>query len=126
MLKVKTRIGPSQIEGLGLFAAEAIPKGTVVWALDERFDTRIPFEHYEAAPAIIRDHLWRYAWRDEVSWINCGDDGRFINHSSTPNLGVSGSCESRAVRDIAEGEELTEDYGVFDIDFHQYKGVDWR
>ena len=35
MLKVKTYVGPSTIEGVGLFAAEFIPAGTLIFQEDE-------------------------------------------------------------------------------------------
>ena len=37
--------------------------------------------------------------------VNPRDAGRFINHSSSPNLGFEG-----ALRDISEGEEVVMDY----------------
>ena len=47
--------------------------------------------------------------------INPNDNGRFTNHSATPNVGacVDHSVDSYALRDIAEGEELTCDYAGF-------------
>mgnify|MGYP000961481414 CR=1 FL=1 len=38
MLIVKPKIGKSKIEGVGLFADQFIPKRTVVWKFDPRFD----------------------------------------------------------------------------------------
>ena len=35
---VKTKIGPSGIAGISLFADQIIPKGTVVWRYQECFD----------------------------------------------------------------------------------------
>ncbi len=31
MLRVRTYLAPSPIEGIGLFAAEPIPRGTLIW-----------------------------------------------------------------------------------------------
>jgi hypothetical protein len=44
------------------------------------------------------------------------DDGRFLNHSKAPNVGGCGDVLTVAValRDIAAGEELTEDYELYD------------
>jgi len=40
-------------------------------------------------------------------------NARFMNHPDTPNLIAADGCND-AVRDIAEVEELTCDYRVFD------------
>jgi hypothetical protein len=50
----------------------------------------------------------------------CCDDARFLNHSAAPNLETDYSSEShgidRAARDIAQGEELTVNYGKLEED----------
>ena len=38
MMRVRTRVGPSLIEGLGLFAVDPLPAGTTVWALTPGLD----------------------------------------------------------------------------------------
>lgn len=49
--------------------------------------------------------------------VNPNDNGRFTNHSSTPNVGacVDNSVDSYALRDVADGEELSCDYAGFVI-----------
>jgi uncharacterized protein len=45
------------------------------------------------------------------------DNGRFVNHSDAPSsgAGVNGRLlYSVALRDIAAGEEITEDYATYD------------
>ena len=97
---------PSQIHGRGLFALEAIPAGAVVWAYDPAVD-RIELEPDPNG----------YSWRVGDSHVVPGDDARFINHSSTPNLSTTpGLSPSVAARDIEPGEELTEDYS-YDLDW---------
>jgi hypothetical protein len=51
-------------------------------------------------------------------YVLCFDDGRFFNHSDSPNV-IDGltpdtAQSSIAVRDIFPGEELTCDYRTFD------------
>ena len=48
--------------------------------------------------------------------INPSDNGRFTNHSAKANVGacVDHSNDSYALREIADGEELTCDYSGFD------------
>ena len=64
---------------------------------------------------MLRRWFLRYAYLDESGdYVLCGDNGKFMNHSFDPNCDdQEGPC---TMRDIAEGEELTCDYRLFDRD----------
>jgi SET domain-containing protein len=113
MMLVHCRLGRSEIEGLGVFAAEAITTGSEVWRFDPRFDLLVRREDLARAPAPTRAFFARFAY-EIASHPGClaldGDDGRFMNHSDTPNLDFSRPGMAVALRDIAAGEELTSDY----------------
>jgi len=126
MLRVKTRLGPSPIEGLGVFAAEFIPKGTVVWDFHPPFDQALTEEEMALADPVERWFLDRYVYRHDRTglYVHCGDNGRFINHSDSPNLREHypvGHIQGQdiAARDIQPGEELTCDYKSFDLDYRK-------
>jgi SET domain-containing protein len=120
MLHVRAVVRPSAIEGLGLFAAEPIPAGALVAAWDERFDRAFAAEEIAALPPPEREHLERFGWRGPDGRVRAAmSNSRFINHSPAPNL-VCVDGASYAARDIAAGEELTEDYAAFDPDFAAY------
>src|SRR5688572_32498514 len=88
MLLVKTRVAQSAISGLGLFADETIPQGTVIWKFTPPIDVRLTDEEYEAFKAQYpTQNLEKYIYRSRISkqHILCGDDARFINHSPDPN-----------------------------------------
>lgn len=54
------------------------------------------------------------------SWLNPDHPIRFGNHSCAPNLWLAGATSLVARRDVAAGEELTQDYAT-------YTGVEsWR
>lgn len=59
-------------------------------------------------------------------YILCFDDARYFNHSEDANclenaeLMDEGEAGDTAARDIQEGEEMTNNYLIFDTDF-QYK-----
>jgi SET domain-containing protein len=122
MLTVQTFIQQSSIEGLGLFAAQAIPKGTVVWKFDPRFDLAFDPVGVAQMAEIQRDLIEKYAYLSSTSgnYIYSIDDSRFTNHSSLHNniemVRVDDEPETRAVanRDIAMGEEILENYRDFD------------
>lgn len=112
MLIVKTHVQPSPIAGLGLFAAEPISAGQVWWRYDARIDRTFTEEEYNQFPPQTQDWLKTYAYLQGTSWILCGDHAMFVNHSETPNSITMGDT-SVALRDIAVGEEIVENYREF-------------
>ena len=105
----------SRLQGKGVFAARPVASGERIIEYTGRL---IPNDEAEAGTddeGMRRHHTFLFGVDDEYT-IDGGDGGneaRFINHSCDPN------CESvtvgrrvyiHAVRDIAEGEELTYDY----------------
>ncbi len=80
MLLVKTRLGPSPIEGLGLFAAEFVPKNTVVWKFNPLLDHLVDPADVERLHAVERDFMARYAYLNSRTgkWVVCVDDARFM------------------------------------------------
>ncbi|RWP26782.1 SET domain-containing protein-lysine N-methyltransferase [Mesorhizobium sp.] len=122
MLLIRTYIAASAIEGVGVFAAEPVRKGASIWRLDPDFDRLFPMEKYRAAPPHLRELLDRYAYPspDRPGFMVYEvDNGRFMNHSETPNTDFSQYGGATAIRDIAAGEEITCDYGEFFEDFER-------
>ncbi|HVV14992.1 MAG TPA: SET domain-containing protein [Candidatus Paceibacterota bacterium] len=120
MLLVKTLIGPSAIEGIGLFAAEDIPKGTLVWRFVPGFDLELTLGGFETLSEAAKDQMKHYAYisKKTGNYILCSDDARFFNHAAEPNvIEVQDENEQEppnaAARDIKKGEELTFDYRNF-------------
>lgn len=122
MLLVKAEARRSPIHGLGLFAVEPIKQGTPVARWTEGHDMRMTPAEWAALPPRVQDWLYVHWWtREDGNWYGTCDDGRFTNHSKTPNmLWDDDTKTSIAARDIAVGEELTEDYGDFDAAFGEY------
>ncbi len=125
MLLVKTYLAESGIHGIGLFAAQRIRKGTVVWRLDPTLDLELTEAQIEALAPHARDQIRKYTYLDLVrgSYVLCGDDARFFNHSDEPNchdFPAADGGTTVAARDIDEGEELTSDYSSFDAEHVPY------
>ena len=118
MLRVRTYLAASPIEGIGLFAAEPIPRGALVWKLDDRFDRSYDLRDIPAEDRLLHDMLARYGYRTSAApvVVLCGDDARFMNHSPTANTDEIGEM-TIATADIAAGEEITCDYAKFDYGF---------
>jgi SET domain-containing protein len=114
MFLVKTRLGLSSIQGIGVFADEFIPKGTVVWEFHEGVDRTIDQDTLSELPEPARRDAERLSWPDPELGVRvlCSGHGPFINHSRTPCLlhAASVSAKTIAARDIQPGEELTEEY----------------
>lgn len=118
MLLVKTRLKRSSLHGLGVFAAEFIPRGAVVWKYVEGVDHRLSAEFVESLPDPARSAILHYCALWGGGYVVSADNARFLNHSETPNLRtVSAPDIDIAIREIYEGEELTEDYREFDENF---------
>lgn len=102
--------------GLGIFATRAIPRGTIVWIRDP-LDLVFTPEQVEAVQGPIREHLLKYSFIDGSGRsILCWDLSKYVNHSCEANLLSTGFEFEIAVRDIAPGEQITDDYGSFNVE----------
>lgn len=119
MLLVPTYVAASAIEGVGVFAAEFIPAGTQIWRFDETLDRLIPVAMLTDHSPTMSDFLGRYSYPSPENpgfMVVEADNGRFMNHSLTPNADFTGH-RGVALVDIAPGEEITCNYADFDPRF---------
>ena len=112
MLKVHTRLDRSTIQGLGLYAAEFIPKGTIVWEYHPDIDLVYP----AAKVRSLEDHrlrnflcIYSYYSRRVGGYILCGDHARFVNHRQ----GVE-HLHDYFTYDRPEVDEYIEEFFVFE------------
>lgn len=122
MLLVRTYLAPSAIHGIGLFAGQRVPAGTPVWRFAAPLDRIYTVAQVAALPAVARAFLKRYGYRRHTHIFLCGDDGRFVNHADLPSCVAADDGASIAARDLAIGDELTEDYRAFDDDADAHVG----
>lgn len=115
MLRVRTVVERSPIHGLGLFASQHIPKGTVVWEFDQGLDVSVTETWLASAHTVIKEWFHRVGWKQGALWFAASDHASFLNHDPNPNLITGPGTEPLvAARDIPCGEELTEDYASYD------------
>lgn len=110
--RFQLRIGPSAIDGLGVFALEAIAVRRKIGELrGESISVR---EARRRAKGRERIHIVEVSETRAVDATESKDMLRNINHSCAPNAVLriaQGRVEFYALRDIEPGEELTCDYG---------------
>jgi SET domain-containing protein len=128
MLQVKTIVKESSIPGAGkgLFADQFIPKGTFVWIWNPIIDKEISTNMLQYMTELEQSYVNKYGYREGNMIYLCSDDGKYFNHSTTPNCidyyhktwgGVTETCQ-----DVQKGEELTCDYTTFDDDANKKLG----
>jgi hypothetical protein len=102
--------------GLGVFATKWIPKGTIVWALDD-LDMILDEAYIESLDRVRKEIVYKYAYQhNDGKYVLCWDHARYVNHSFHANC-VSTAYEFElAARDIQPGEELTCDYATLGED----------
>lgn len=120
MLTVSTYVAPSAIDGLGVFAAEFIQRGHLLWSLNPKFDIFIYEGELDGLPPHVKGFIARYSYPHlEMPGVVVvdSDNGRFMNHTLTPNTDFRIFDKGYALVDIAEGDEITCNYYEFDPTF---------
>jgi uncharacterized protein len=101
--------------GYGVFATRLIPKGAVAWVQDD-FDRVYTEEEIRNLEPVYQQILEKYCFRDHQGrWVFCWDNTRYINHSFYPTCITTPYQFEIAVTDILPGQEITNDYGFFNI-----------
>ena len=109
------RVGPSRIEGTGVFAKRIIPRGTrIIEYTGERrsIESLVTDVSNGKDPGVYLIHLH---YGVAIDGAVDGSDARFINHGCDPNCEIYLFGEQLyvyAMRDITPGEELTFDYSL--------------
>lgn len=118
MFLVPTFLAPSEIHGMGVFAARDIPADTRIWTFTDGVDWRLSPDDMARIPQAFQAALraWCYLDADSGCYVLCGDNGKFMNHSFDPNCADPDGAYTVTLRRVAAGEELTCDYRSFDVD----------
>lgn len=119
-MQINYEIRPSRF-GKGLFTTQSIPSGTCIWKYTRNVNV---IEYNETQCKTHLDSLQSESETKEFLDLTYGrydtlcfitDDGRYMNHSETPNCKTNMETgHTYAIKDIEIGEELFEDYTSFD------------
>ncbi len=102
--------------GYGVFATQHIPKGTAIYVRDA-LEIVVSKNSGLAQSPVYKDILTKYSYIDaKGDYILSWDHGRFVNHCCHPNTITTGYGFEIAIRDIAPGDEITDDYGLLNIE----------
>ncbi len=105
----------SKEKGAGVVATAFIPRGTIVWVQD-KLDLVFSEQDLLALGENYSEIMDTYSFRNQSGeYILCWDNARFVNHSFFANCITTPYNFEIAIRDIFEGEELTDDYGYLNV-----------
>ncbi|MCI5157500.1 MAG: SET domain-containing protein-lysine N-methyltransferase, partial [Candidatus Electrothrix sp. AUS1_2] len=89
MLLVKTYLDKSPIHGVGVFAGEFIPKGTLVWKFDPLIDIVLTSEQTSSLPPVAKEFIEfvgiSYPFGEDTYCLSL-DNAQYMNHSLEHNL----------------------------------------
>ncbi|MBU2913823.1 SET domain-containing protein [Reichenbachiella agariperforans] len=106
----------NDVVGYGVFATQFIPEGTIVYVKDSLELEITPMDYLTHTPE-MKTVIDKYSYIDEsgnriVSW----DFAKYVNHCCNCNTMSTGYGFEIAIRDIKKGEQITDEYGIFNID----------
>lgn len=107
---VKTKIAPSKVHGVGVFALRDIPKGQKLYTDMAPRMYNLPYKEFRNLfPEVRKIILGRWPQIVNGSAFVFPDTRiqAFMNHSDTPNYDAVNDV---ALDDITEDTEITEDY----------------
>jgi hypothetical protein len=101
--------------GAGVFATAFIPAGTIVY-VEDPLDIVIHPDNPVLQNPILRPTIDKYAVlepgeRRVIGW----DAAKYVNHCCQANIISTGYGFEIALRDIQPGEEVRDEYGVFNL-----------
>lgn len=105
----------SEEKGYGVVAKQNIPRGTITWVHDKLDMVFTPIR-LNALGIEYSEIMETYSFRNSNGdFVLCWDHGKYVNHSYNSNCLTTPYNFEIAIRNIAKGEELTDDYGYLNV-----------
>lgn len=107
----------NETKGRGVFATKPIPKGTITYVKDPLEIEIKPGDPRLQMPE-LSSLIETYSYIDEngiriLSW----DNAKYVNHCCCCNTMSTGYGFEIAISDIDAGEEITDEYGMFNVEY---------
>ena len=117
MLLIETYVAESRIHGRGLFAAENVEAGAVLWR--EGAELLYSPRDFERLSRFEKKFISVWGWKDKRDGLHHLplDNDRFINHSDEPNTIFDDDGLMIAARTIRCGDEILCNYAEFEAEF---------
>ena len=101
--------------GYRVFATRFIPKGTITYVKDT-LEICISEANFNAHLPELQEAIEKYSNRDQdgvriISW----DFAKYVNHCCNCNTISTGYGFEIAIRDIFPDEQITDEYGIFNL-----------
>ena len=110
----KLRLRSSRI-GMGVYATADIPQGTITYVRDALEPVITP-QVFADLPECMQREVEHYGYINEQgAYVLSWDIGKYVNHCCFPNTMTTGLGFEIAIRDIARGEEIADEYGLFNL-----------
>ena len=102
--------------GYGVFASKDIPEGAIVYVKDSLEMVVTPTDYLMHSDP-VKEQIDKYSYIDDqgnkiVSW----DFAKYVNHCCNCNTISTGYGFEMAIRAIKKGEQITDEYGIFNLD----------
>lgn len=106
----------NDVVGYGVFATELIPEGSITYVKDSLEIVISPTDYLAHTPE-MQANIEKYSYIDEngdriISW----DFAKYVNHCCNCNTISTGYGFEMAIRDIYPGEQITDEYGIFNLE----------
>jgi hypothetical protein len=116
--KVYTRLKPSPISGIGVFAIRDIPRDTYAFQPDDDELVSVKKSEIPEIGNALRRLYTDFCVLNDGTYqcpsnFNRLTPGWYLNESKNPNMAADLNLRFYAIRDIPEGEELTVDYATY-------------
>jgi SET domain-containing protein len=130
MLRIKTYLDKSPVNGIGIFAGEDIPRGKIIWEFNPLVDFVYSGEEWDNLTKTISpeslQHVLKYAYKSKGRYYLCVDSAQFMNHN-TDSHNIGNNPENNTMfarRNIKRGEELLCNYFEYcDSDDHNLSQI---
>lgn len=121
MMLIQTYLDKSTVHGIGVFSAEDVKTGEVIWQFTPGIDVEFSEALLSTLPEIMQRYLMRYSYPHTENpgfLVLEADNARFMNHSEdTANTDFSAPYIGKAIKPIRAGDELLCNYAGFIPDF---------
>ncbi len=121
MIHIKYKLNTSKFHGIGLFADEDIKKGELIYTASPLLDVNITQAEFDSLSDKEKSEIkyWGFWIEAEKVWHVDFDVSKFINHEKEGTVTQDANHVDAylvAARDIAAGEELTQNYLEFETE----------